>query len=218
MSFETQIDAWCGHFLKANGLSAHHVHPIGSGFLEYTLIEFRNDKGEELRAVIEIPDDSPELKDGSLRTYDIAYEFTADGSQFEIFSNFASRDFDAGKDLGEQLVDFLNENIEKTRRISTGLVHRNKTFYRACIAVDELRDELGLQTETSMKGHTRSELSVTDGNGRQCQLYMSAGRLQFKLADEDATSIHFPGQNDVGGAVRQAITSAFPVQKNGLGK
>lgn len=187
-------------------MSAHHVHPITSGFLEYTLIEFRNEKGEELRAVIEIQDDSPELKDGNLRTYDIAYESTADGSQFEIFSNFTSHDFDPEKDLRQQLVAFLSENFEKTRHISTGVVHRNKTFYETCVAVDELREELGLQTETSMKGHTRSELSVTDSSGRKCQLYMSAGRLHIKLENEDARSIYSPGENDVGEAVARQLS------------
>lgn len=209
------INELCGPFLEKYGLTARHVYPIGPGFLDCSLIEFRDRNGDELSAYIEISDEEPELKDGSLRSFDVNYELLSDGSQFELFELKASSAFDQDGDLGEQVARFLEANMHRKRRQLTGDVHRDKVFYQACLAVDELRSELGLSTRTFKKGHVRSQLSFATEDGRNGELYMSAGRLRFEFDGQEKRTLDYPDAAAIKSTVSEAIRQAIGSIKTG---
>ncbi len=218
MNYEKQIEALCGPFLKEHGLTVRQEFPRGyPEFAEYSLLVFRDREARELLASIEIMDAEPALRDGFLQTYDASYGELADGSQFEFISNHKAIAIDPDADLAPQLVQFLQENLERKRRYLAGDVHRSTAFYQACLGIEEISDELGLSARVFKKGNVRSQLTFTTEDGRTGDLYVSAGKLRVEF-DNQSSIIDCESDASIREAVKSNIYDALGRHKNTLGK
>lgn len=155
--------------------------PPGYEFFGYTRVEFWDRDDQQLLAHLSIDEKFPDVEHGYMSTYSVAYDTTEDGDQFEFLHGFKSVPFEETRDIAMQLEEFLKENLPRKRRTITGEVHSDATFFEACKAIDEIRADAKLETYIFKNGGFRSQLRFKTADGRQGDIYMSAGRLRLSF-------------------------------------